>query len=127
MTIKPYTRSGAQILFRTDRDAVAWQAAEGTMDIFDWEDLDFERFTFDANDGKTIVAPEVPWYLKTLQVSRPLHFGDYGGLPLKIVWALLDVITIIILVSGMYLWVARRRSSVRRKLLDAGQTVAAGV
>ena len=81
----------------------------------------------DANDGTTIVAPEVPWYLKTLQVSRPLHFGDYGGLPLKIIWALLDVITIIILVSGIYLWVARRRSSVRRKLLDAGQTVAAGV
>ena len=81
----------------------------------------------DANDGKTIVAPEVPWYLKALQVSRPLHFGDYGGLPLKIVWALLDVITIIILISGIYLWVARRRSSVRRKLLDAGQIVAAGV
>lgn len=80
----------------------------------------------DANDGKTIVAPEVPWYLKTLQVSRPLHFGDYGGLPLKIVWALLDVIAIIVLVSGIYLWAARRRSSVRRKPPGAGQTAAAG-
>jgi len=80
----------------------------------------------DANDGKTIVAPEVPWYLKTLQVSRPLHFGDYGGLPLKIVWALLDIITIIVLVSGIYLWVARRRSPARRKPLGAGATATAG-
>ena len=37
------------------------------------------------------------------------HFGDYGGVPLKIIWALLDVVTIIILGSGLYLWVARRR------------------
>ena len=81
----------------------------------------------DANDGETIVAPEMPWYLKTLQVSRPLHFGDYGGLPLKIIWALLDIITIFILVSGIYLWVARRKSSARRKPAGAGRTAAIGV
>ena len=57
VTIKPYTRSGAKILFRTDRDVVAWQAAEGTMDIFDWEDIDFSRFTFNANDGPS----EIPF------------------------------------------------------------------
>ncbi len=51
VTIKPYNRSGAKILFRTDKDAVGWQAAEGTMDIFNWDDIDFERFTFNANDG----------------------------------------------------------------------------
>lgn len=57
VTIKPYTRSGAKILFRTDRDAVAWQAAAGEMDIFDWEDIDFARFTFQANDGPS----EIPF------------------------------------------------------------------
>lgn len=51
VTIKPYTRSGAKVLFRTDRDVVGWQAAEGTMDIFDWEDIDFSRFAFNANDA----------------------------------------------------------------------------
>jgi len=30
---------------------VEWQAAYDTMDIFDWEDIDFSRFTFDANDA----------------------------------------------------------------------------
>ena len=54
------------------------------------------------------MAP-TPWYVKTLSLSQPLHFGDYGGLPLKIVWALLDLVTIVVLGSGLYLWFARRR------------------
>jgi len=36
-----------------------------------------------------------------------LHFGDYGGLPLKIIWALLDLVTITVLGSGLYLWLRR--------------------
>jgi uncharacterized iron-regulated membrane protein len=33
---------------------------------------------------------------QALLVSQPLHFGDYGGMPLKIIWALLDVMTIVL-------------------------------
>ena len=51
VTIKPYNRSSAQVCFRTDRDTVDWLAAEETIDIFDWEDIDFSRFAFDSNDG----------------------------------------------------------------------------
>lgn len=51
VTIKPYTRSSAKICFKTDKDAASWQAAQGTMDIFDWEDIDFSRFTFNTNGG----------------------------------------------------------------------------
>lgn len=51
VTIKPYARSSAKVYFRTDQDAVERQAAYDTMDIFDWEDIDFARFTFNANDG----------------------------------------------------------------------------
>lgn len=72
-----------------------------------------------AEDPALIVAPDVPWYLRTLQVSRPLHFGDYGGLPLKIIWALLDLITIIVLGSGLYLWIARAQFGRRRASTDA--------
>jgi uncharacterized iron-regulated membrane protein len=53
----------------------------------------------------------MPWYLRALEVSRPLHFGDYGGKPLKIIWALLDLVTILVLGSGLYLWLSRRTSS----------------
>lgn len=51
VTIKPYTRSSAQIYFRTEQDPVEWMARQDTMDIFDWEDIDFTRFTFEANDA----------------------------------------------------------------------------
>ncbi|CCE07987.1 putative uncharacterized iron-regulated membrane protein [Bradyrhizobium sp. STM 3843] len=77
----------------------------------------------EAEDAERIVSPEVPWYLQGLQVSRPLHFGDYGGWPLKIIWALLDLIAIIVLGSGVYLWAARRRVARRNPSLavDAGE------
>lgn len=57
---------------------------------------------------QTAAAPN---YIRALELSRPLHFGDYGGLPLKLIWALLDLVTIAVLGSGLYLWLARRRSS----------------
>lgn len=63
-----------------------------------------------ATGTLSAIAP-MPWYLKALELSRPLHFGDYGGLPLKILWALLDVVTIVVLGSGLYLWLARRKAT----------------
>jgi len=52
-------------------------------------------------------SPKLPWYLWALLVSQPLHFGDYGGMPMQIIWALLDIATIIVLGSGLYLWLKR--------------------
>jgi uncharacterized iron-regulated membrane protein len=52
-------------------------------------------------------VPKLPWYLTALLVSQPLHFGDYGGMPMQIIWALLDIATIIVLGSGLYLWLKR--------------------
>lgn len=49
--------------------------------------------------------------MKGLFLSVPLHFGDYGGLLLKIIWALLDIAAIIVLGSGVYLWLGRRSPS----------------
>ncbi len=64
----------------------------------------------DAETGKFVAIREMPWYNQMLSLSQPLHFGDYGGLPLKILWAILDVITIIVLASGLYLWLSRRKT-----------------
>lgn len=62
----------------------------------------------DAMTGEFVGLREMPWYSKALSLSRPLHFGDYGGMFLKILWAILDILTIIVLISGLYLWVSRR-------------------
>lgn len=61
----------------------------------------------DAQTGELTDMREIPLYVKTLLVSQPLHFGDYGGLPLKFIWALLDMISIVVL--GLCLWLSRRK------------------
>ena len=72
-----------------------------------------------ATTGALSDSRDLPWYVTTLLVSQPLHFGDYGGMPLKIVWALLDILTIVVLVTGMYLWWARRRWRARVPVASA--------
>jgi uncharacterized iron-regulated membrane protein len=63
----------------------------------------------DAQTAKVTASVELPWYLTALLISQPLHFGDYGGMPMQIIWALLDVMTIVVLGSGLYLWLGRRQ------------------
>lgn len=63
----------------------------------------------DAQTTQITDSRELPWYVQTLLISQPLHFGDYGGMPLKILWALLDIITIIVLWSGLILWWRKRK------------------
>ena len=38
----------------------------------------------DAETGKLIDTRELPWYIGGCSMSQPLHFGDYGGTPMKI-------------------------------------------
>jgi uncharacterized iron-regulated membrane protein len=49
----------------------------------------------------------MPGYLRAIELSRPLHFGDFGGMPLKWFWAVFDILTIVVLISGLYLWWSR--------------------
>lgn len=70
----------------------------------------------DAETGKLTDTRDMAWYVTTLFLSQPLHFGDYGGMPLKILWALLDVLTIAILITGIYLWLRRRKAGVSVEL-----------
>lgn len=69
----------------------------------------FSPVMVDARDGRVAGMVVMPWYLQLLELCRPLHFGDYGGLPLKVIWALFDLVTIVVLASGIYLWIGRRR------------------
>lgn len=64
----------------------------------------------DARSLDVTAIGQRPWYMDALSMSQPLHFGDYGGMPMKVLWAVLDVLTIIVLGSGLYLWWVRRRT-----------------
>ncbi|PRA49663.1 MULTISPECIES: PepSY domain-containing protein [Pseudomonas] len=65
----------------------------------------------DASTLNVTAIAERPWYMDAMGMSQPLHFGDYGGMPMKILWAALDVLTIIVLGSGLYLWIVRRKAA----------------
>lgn len=73
----------------------------------------------DAQTGKVTDSRDLPWYVTALLVSQPLHFGDYGGMPLQILWALLDILTIVVLWSGLVLWWRKRKQDVVSELTEA--------
>jgi uncharacterized iron-regulated membrane protein len=65
----------------------------------------------DAGTGQVTDQRTLPWYLTALLLSQPLHFGDYGGAGMQLLWALLDLATIAVLGSGLYLWLKRGRAA----------------
>lgn len=83
-----------------------------------WSSQLLTPLLIDGRSGEVLERGHTPWYVTSLLVSRPLHFGNYGGLPLKILWALLDVLSIVVLGSGVYLWIKRWRGSFEAWLLS---------
>ena len=70
----------------------------------------------DAATGELTDARTMPAINQALMMSKPLHFGDYGGLPLKILWALLTLATISVLWTGIFLWLRRRGGEIDRRV-----------
>lgn len=72
----------------------------------------------DAASGELVDARAMPALNQALMMSKPLHFGDYGGLPLKVVWALLTLATIWVLWTGVLLWWRRSPGEVERRVAE---------
>jgi hypothetical protein len=78
VTLKPYAKSSVSICARTEQDVseedirsglIARTLTESTTDIFSWEDIDFSRFTFFAND-----APRDIMIRKQIKKYKRLQF-----------------------------------------------------
>lgn len=108
----PYSRFGSP------RHYLIWMKGETPL-----TEHFFTPVLVDAASGALAAAEGLPWYLRALEISRPLHFGDYGGWPLKLIWAGLDLLAIVVLASGVYLWLARgkRRRPTAATALAASQ------
>lgn len=70
----------------------------------------------DARDATLTDTRAMPALNQALMLSKPLHFGDYGGLPLKLLWALLDLATIWVLWTGVLLWLRREPGRIDRRI-----------
>ncbi|MCX9146547.1 PepSY-associated TM helix domain-containing protein [Erythrobacter sp. WG] len=80
----------------------------------------------DARDATPTDTRDMPALNQALMLSKPLHFGDYGGLPLKVLWALLDLATIWVLWTGVMLWLRSEPGRIERRIDEIASGAAAG-
>ncbi|MGB5780032.1 MAG: PepSY domain-containing protein [Allopontixanthobacter sediminis] len=80
----------------------------------------------DARTSELTDARAMPALNQALMLSKPLHFGDYGGLPLKLIWAVLTAATIWILWTGVILWLRRSPAAIERRIDEIATGAAAG-
>lgn len=72
----------------------------------------FNIVLVDAGTGLVTAKRALPFYLKAIALAGPLHFGNYGGLPLKVFWLASTWSALFITVNGAWLWRMRRRARV---------------
>lgn len=53
-----------------------------------------------------------------LDAFRPLHYGDFGGVAVKLIWGVLGVGTAMLALSGMMIWIERRAYGPTGKLSE---------
>ncbi|WP_413557629.1 PepSY-associated TM helix domain-containing protein [Bdellovibrio sp. HCB209] len=74
-----------------------------------------ERYTqlvvVDAATGTQGEVRELPWYMEITLASEPLHFGNYGGLFLKIVWLGFSIFSLLLPIFGLVLYYKRKRQA----------------
>lgn len=68
-----------------------------------------EMVVVESGSGKLVDVLELPWYLKLAMLSEPLHFGNYGGLPLKIGWAVFTLLSMTVAALGVSTFFRKRR------------------
>jgi len=90
--------------FSTPRHYVALLNGESGI-----EERMFTAAIVDGASGALYRYAEPPGYLKAIILAEPLHFGDYGGLPLKLLWTACTWLTLFITANGAWLWWDRRR------------------
>ena len=75
--------------------------------------------SFNRQSGEFISAYDIrnASFLDTfLDSFRPLHFGLFGGLLVRILWCLVGLMPLILSVTGVYMWWARREKKQAKKI-----------
>lgn len=70
----------------------------------------------DAETGTLTAMATMPALNQALMLSKPLHFGDYGGWALKLIWAAMTLATMWVLITGLQLWLRKNASDIDRRV-----------
>lgn len=72
----------------------------------------YSRFYVDGESGalqkKEWLKEQTP-FKKWQSISGPLHFGNYGGLPIKIIYSILGLMPGLLSITGFYVWRKRKQ------------------
>jgi uncharacterized iron-regulated membrane protein len=96
----PPGRARAVVLFGADRGRFFLQSPYDS------------RVTFDASTGalsRVELISRAPWPAQVVSTTGPLHFGSWGGLRVKVVYAACALAPPLLSISGFMLWLRRRR------------------
>ncbi len=98
----PWAPGAAITLWGKTGDAAWFRNAFGSQVAYDSPTGDFVSIHDIRSDGI---------WAQTLDAFEPLHFGDFGGLPIKILWGLAGLAPGVLALSGMTIWWKRIRAT----------------
>ena len=68
-----------------------------------------EVYLIRTEEGLTHITQSIPGWIRLCDALRPFHTRNHETMPLKILWAVLDLLTVIVIVSGFAGWGQRSR------------------
>jgi len=98
----PWTPDADVTVYGTFADASFLRSAYGSY------------VTYNPNAGEhrgTVDIRTAGWWPQVLDAFYPLHYGDFGGLPIKLLWGLGGLAPGLLAITGSVIWWKRRRSS----------------
>lgn len=63
----------------------------------------------EGESGDVSKVVSLPWYMELMLISEPLHFGNYGGVLLKVFWTIMGLGASLIPLSGIMIFLARKK------------------
>jgi len=75
--------------------------------------------TFNRNSGDFMSSYDIrsaPFLSVFLDSFRPLHFGLFGGMAVRVLWCVAGLMPLILSFTGVYLWLVRHKKKRAKKL-----------
>jgi uncharacterized iron-regulated membrane protein len=75
------------------------------------------RVYMDPASGKVLSAERAadwPLGVQLFQAIQPIHYGEFGGAPIKVLWSLFGVIPAVLFITGVIVWWRPNKQKARR-------------